>query len=84
MKSSVKIICSKFCHKLNEINHQRYFNSKHFLSMNFACLIFFAFNIKVCASVLMESQGGYLPLKLLTTINTRISHSCPILPLHQF
>ena len=50
MKSLVKIICSKFCHKLNEINHQRYFNSKHFSSMNFACLMFLAFNIVVCAS----------------------------------
>ena len=50
MKNSVKFICSKFCHKLNEINHLRYFNSKHFSSMNLACLMFFAFNIMVCAS----------------------------------
>ncbi len=68
MKSSVKVICSKFCHKLNEINHQRYFNSKHFSSMNLACLIFFAFNIMVCASGVDEKQSND---NFLNSINTK-------------
>jgi hypothetical protein len=58
MKSSVKVICSKFCHKLNEINHQRYFKSKHFSSMNLACLMLFAFSLMVCASGVDEKQSN--------------------------
>ena len=68
MKKSVKIICSKFCHKLNEINHQCYFKSKHFSSMNFACLMLFAFNLMVCASGVDEKQSND---NFLNSINTK-------------
>jgi hypothetical protein len=56
MESSVKVICSKFCHKLNEINHQRYFKSKHLSSMNLACLMLCAFSLMVCTSGVDEKQ----------------------------